>query len=57
LAKSNGNTGLVYFNMGDYPKALSSYEKTLAIQQQSLPPNHPDLAKSYGNIGIVYDNH
>ena len=28
----------------DYPKALSSYEKALAIQQQSLPPNHPDLA-------------
>ena len=30
--------------MGDYSKALSYYEKALAIRQQSLPPNHPDLA-------------
>ena len=37
---------MVYFNMGEYPKALSSYEKALAIQQQSLPSNHPDLAAS-----------
>ena len=42
---------LVYDSMGDYPKALSSYEKALAIRQQSLPPNHPDLASSYNNIG------
>ena len=37
--------------MGEYPKALSYYEKALAIQQQSLPSNHPDLALSYSNIG------
>ncbi|CAF0843630.1 unnamed protein product [Adineta steineri] len=42
--------------MGDYPKALSYYEKDLAIGQQSLPSNHPDLAKSYNNIGLVYEN-
>ena len=41
----------VYYNMGDYSKALSSHEKALAIRQQSLPPNHPDLASSYNNIG------
>ena len=42
--------------MDEYPKALSSYEKGLAIQQQSLPPNHPDLAMTYNNIGNVYFN-
>ena len=42
--------------MGEYSKALSSYEKSLEIRQQSLPPNHPDLAASYNNIGIVYSN-
>ncbi len=42
--------------MGDYPKALSYYEKTLEIRQTTLPPNHPDLATSYNNIGSVYDS-
>ncbi len=42
--------------MGDYPKALSSYEKAFAIRQQSLPPNHPDLGGSHNNIGVVYKN-
>ena len=42
--------------MGEYSKALLSYEKALAIRQQSLPTNHPDLASSYNNIGNVYDN-
>ena len=26
-------------------------KKHLQLQQQSLPPNHPDLATSYNNIG------
>ncbi len=40
--------------MGDYSKALSSYEKTLAILQQSLPLNHPDFGSAYDNIGLVH---
>ena len=46
----------MYNKMGEYTKALSSHEKALEIKQQSLPPNHPDLAQSYNNIGAVYDN-
>jgi tetratricopeptide (TPR) repeat protein len=42
--------------MGEYSKALSYYEKALEIKQQSLPPNHPDLAISYNNIGTMYMN-
>ena len=42
-------------SMGDYAKALSSYEKALVIYQQSLTPNHPNLAISYNNIALVYD--
>ena len=41
--------------MGDYPKALSYYEKDLEINKQSLPPNHPDVAASYNNIGLVHE--
>ena len=48
--------GLVYDNMGEYPKALSSYEPSLEIRKVALPPNHPDLAQSYNNIGSVYLN-
>ena len=40
--------------MGAYSKALSSYERALEIEQKTLPPNHPFLAISYGNIASVY---
>ncbi|CAF4403352.1 unnamed protein product, partial [Rotaria sordida] len=42
--------------MGEYSKALSSYERSLEISKIALPPNHPSLATSYNNIGMVYDN-
>jgi tetratricopeptide (TPR) repeat protein len=42
--------------MGEYSKSLCSHEKALEIKQQSLPRNHPDLAASYNNIGVVYDS-
>ncbi|CAF4351079.1 unnamed protein product, partial [Rotaria sordida] len=42
--------------MGEYSKALPSYERSLEIQKIALPPNHPDLAGSYNNIGLVYYN-
>ncbi len=42
--------------MGEYSKALSSHEKALAIRQQAFLSNHPDLAASYNNIGLVYYN-
>jgi tetratricopeptide (TPR) repeat protein len=42
--------------MGEYSKALSSYERSLEIKKIALPPNHPSLATSYNNIGLVYDN-
>lgn len=40
--------------MGKYSKALSFYEKDLAISHQSLPPNHLYSATSYGNIASAY---
>ncbi|CAF1154693.1 unnamed protein product [Adineta steineri] len=46
--------GLIKDSQGKYEEALSTHEKALAIRQQSLPPNHPDLAKSHNNIGNVH---
>ncbi|CAF4475970.1 unnamed protein product [Rotaria sp. Silwood2] len=54
LAVSYLNIGTVYYNMGEYSKALSSYEQSLEIQKVALPPNHPDLGTSYNNIAAVY---
>jgi tetratricopeptide (TPR) repeat protein len=49
-----GQLGFVKDDQGEYQEAIIFYEKSLAINQQSLPPNHPDLASSYNNIGTVY---
>ncbi|CAF4360240.1 unnamed protein product, partial [Rotaria sordida] len=42
--------------MGDYSKALEFHEKSHKIFEKALPPNHPNLASSYNNIGGVYDD-
>ncbi|CAF5058489.1 unnamed protein product, partial [Rotaria sp. Silwood1] len=42
--------------MGNYSKALEFYDKSLKIGEKALPPNHPDLATSYNNIGSVDDS-
>ena len=44
--------GYVKNDQGDYEKAIWYYEKALEIRQKTLPPNHPDLATSYNNIGV-----
>jgi tetratricopeptide (TPR) repeat protein len=49
-----GQLGLVKNAQGEYEEAITFFEKALPIQQQSRPPNHPDLARSYKNIGNVY---
>ena len=45
-----------YQELGLYTETLAESEKTIVIQQQSLPSNHPDLASTYGNIGNVYSS-
>ena len=42
--------------MREYSKALSFYDIAFDIRQNILPANHPDLATSYNNIGVVYYN-
>ncbi|CAF1276520.1 unnamed protein product [Adineta steineri] len=48
--------GWIKNNQGKYQEALSFHEKALAIRQQLLPSNHPDLADSYNKIGNVYND-
>ena len=46
--------GFAHNNEGYYKEAIIYFEKSLAICQESLPPNHPKLAMSYNNSGAVY---
>ncbi|CAF1305618.1 unnamed protein product [Adineta steineri] len=46
--------GQIKSNLGEYQEALAYIEKSLAINQRTLPSNHPHLGTSYNNIGIVY---
>jgi tetratricopeptide (TPR) repeat protein len=48
--------GWIKNNQEEYADAIRFYEKSIEINEKTLPPNHPDLATSYGNIGSVYDN-
>ncbi|CAF1216427.1 unnamed protein product [Adineta steineri] len=51
--------GNIYHQLGlikGHQEALTLYEKSHAIKQKTLPPNHPILAMSYNNIGLVHDS-
>ncbi|CAF1358544.1 unnamed protein product [Adineta steineri] len=48
--------GSIKYGQKNYQEALTFYEKSLDIRQKTLPPNHPNLAKSYNNIGVVHNS-
>ncbi|CAF1070498.1 unnamed protein product [Adineta steineri] len=48
--------GSIKDDQGKYQEALALYEKSIAIDQKTLPPNHLYLAFSYNNIGLVHNN-
>ncbi|CAF1205730.1 unnamed protein product [Rotaria magnacalcarata] len=50
----NDQLAIVYQNLGEYTKALSYYKDDLERNLTILPPNHPQLATTYHNIGLVY---
>ena len=46
--------GNAYEKKGLPEKAVDHYEKCLAIETNSLPVDHPDLADSHYNVGKAY---
>jgi tetratricopeptide (TPR) repeat protein len=53
-AGSYNNIGAVYYDLGNYDKALEYYKQALEIQEKVLSKKHPYTADSYNNVGIVY---
>ena len=39
--------------MGDYAGARSYYERSLAIREEALGPDHPATAQSLNNLGTL----
>ena len=52
----NHQLGYIQGRQGNHQKALSYYEKSLDIKQQTLPAHHLALATSYNNIGFTHDS-
>ena len=55
----NGKTDRIWTRylslaLRDHRKALEYHKKALAICEKAHPPEHPDLAASYNNIGDTY---
>lgn len=53
-AASYNIIGSVYWNLGEYDKALEYYNKDLEIQKEVFGEKHNDTAGSYTGIGLVY---
>jgi tetratricopeptide (TPR) repeat protein len=54
LATAYNNVGQVFQSMGDYSTALGFFRRTLTIEKEVLPSNHPALGIVQNNIGAVH---
>ena len=48
------NLAFVYFEQGNYGKAMEYYGKALAIEENVMGKNHPNTATTYNNLAGVY---
>jgi tetratricopeptide (TPR) repeat protein len=48
--------GWIKYDQGKHREAITYYEKSLKISQNTPHANHPNLASSYNNIGEAYRN-
>ena len=50
------NLGNVYLAAGEYDLAKEEYENALKLQEQALPADHPDVARTLHNLAVVCSN-
>lgn len=48
------NIGVIYYILRKYNKAKLNYIQALKIREKHLPKNHPDIIRSFNNIGSCY---
>jgi len=53
VASSYRNLATGRSDQGDLKQAKEYYERALAIMQQTLGPQHSDVASSYNNLGTI----
>ncbi len=46
--------GFVYHKLADYKKAISYYEKSLAVDLKTYGPEHPKVATLWNNLGSAW---
>ena len=51
---SYNNIGLLYTELGDYPKSLEYFQRLLEIRKQLYGETNPNIAAVYGNISELY---
>ncbi|CAF1557275.1 unnamed protein product [Adineta steineri] len=49
------NIGNVHLKRKEHEIALIHYQEALALQQASLPSDHPDIARTLHNIATCHD--
>ena len=52
IAKAYNNIGIIYWDQGDYPQALTSFFASLKIKEKLN--DKESIADSYNNIGLIY---
>lgn len=45
---------MAYNRIGDYSNALSFYERAFKLRKKIFHSNHPELAHSNNNLGLLY---
>ena len=56
-ATSLNNLAALYNSQGRYEAVEPLYQRTLAIREKSLGPEHPDTAQSLNNLAELYLAH
>lgn len=56
IASLLNKMGNVYYDQGNYEKALECNIKALEIRENVLGKEHPDTAMTYNSIAVVYDD-
>jgi len=48
------SAGVLYYQLGDYRAALKQNLAVVALREDALPSNRPDLTTAYNNVGGTY---